>query len=256
MSSPVALVTGASRGIGKQLCSDLAASGYDVVIAARSSAESPSKLPGTIDDTAELVRAHGRQAMPVVLDVRDEDAVAALAERVYGEWGRCDLLVNNAAIAVPGATLEQPTKRWRLAVDVNLNGPFYLMYYFCPKMAAAGGGRVVNVSSIAAVTPEFGRVSYTVTKRALEALTEAMASELAGRVAVNCIRLELAVWSEGFTSTLPGQDFSDFEDPVVMSDATLWLAKQPLDYTGHVLTIGELRQRGVVRSVTRIGDRG
>ncbi len=256
MASPVALVTGASRGIGRQLCIDLAAAGYDVVIAARSSAESPSKLPGTIDDTAELVRAHGRQAMPIVLDVRDEDAVAALAERVYREWGRCDLLVNNAAIAVPGATLEQPTKRWRLAVDVNLNGPFYLMYYFCPKMAAAGDGRVVNVSSIASVTPEFGRVSYTVTKRALEALTEAMASELAGLVAVNCIRLELAVWSEGFTSTLPGQDFSDFEDPVVMSDATLWLAQQPLDYTGHVLTIGELRQRGVVRGVTRIGDRG
>lgn len=256
MSNPVALVTGASRGIGKQLCIDLAAAGWNVVVAARSSADSPSKLPGTIDETAELVRAHGGQAMPVVLDVRDEEAVAALAERVYREWGRCDLLVNNAAIAVPGATLEQPTKRWRLAVDVNLNGPFYLMYYFCPKMAAAGGGRVVNISSAAAVTPEFGRVSYTVTKRALEALTEAMASELSGsKVAVNCIRLELAVWSEGFTSTLPGQDFSDFEDPVVMSDATLWLAQQPLGYTGHVLTIGELREQGVVRGVTRIGDR-
>ncbi|MCL4231224.1 MAG: SDR family NAD(P)-dependent oxidoreductase [Dehalococcoidia bacterium] len=255
MTSPVAVVTGASRGIGKQLCMDLAGAGYDVVVAARSSADSPSRLPGTIEETAELVRAHGRQAMVVPLDVRDEEAVAALAERVYGEWGQCDLLVNNAAIAVPGATLEQPTKRWRLAVDVNLNGPLYMMYYFCPRMASAGGGRVVNISSIAAVTPEFGRVSYTVTKRALEALTEAMASELAGRVAVNCIRLELAVWSEGFTSTLPGEDFSDFEDPVVMSDATLWLARQPLDYTGHILTVGELRERGLVRGVTRIGDR-
>lgn len=255
MPNRVAVVTGASRGIGKQLCIDLAEAGYDIVVAARSSADSPGKLPGTIEETAELVRAHGRQAMTVVLDVRDEEAVAALAERVYREWGRCDLLVNNAAIAVPGATLEQPTKRWRLAVDVNLNGAFYMMYYFCPRMAAAGGGRVVNISSIAAVTPEFGRVSYTVTKRALEALTEAMASELTGRVAVNCIRLELAVWSEGFTSTLPGEDFSDFEDPVVMSDATLWLAQQPLEYTGQILTVGELRERGLVRGVTRFGDR-
>ena len=252
---PVAVVTGASRGIGKQLCLDLATAGYNVVAAARSSAEAPSKLPGTIDETAELVRAAGGQAMPATLDVRDEDAVAALANRVFAEWGRCDLLVNNAAVAVPGPTLEQPTRRWRMAVDVNLNGPFYLMYYFCPRMAEAGEGRVVNISSAASVAPGFGRISYTVTKRALEALTEGMAHELAGKVAVNCIRLELSVWSEGYTFTLPGRDFSDFEDPVVMSDATLWMARQPLTYTGHVITIGELRLQGAVRGVTRIGDR-
>ncbi len=254
-TTPVAVVTGASRGIGRQLCTDLASAGYDVVAVARSSADSPGKLPGTIDETAELVRARGRQAMPVALDVRNEDAVAALCDRVYAEWGRCDLLVNNAAIAVPGPTLDQPTRRWRLAVDVNLNGPFYFMYHFCRRMVAAGDGRVINVSSAVAVNPGFGRISYTVTKRALEALTEGMAHELSGKVAVNCIRLELAVWSEGFTATLPGQDFSDFEDPVVMSDAVLWLARQPIEYTGRILTIGEMRQLGVVRPVTRIGDR-
>ena len=69
MSSPVALVTGASRGIGKQLCIDLAQDGYDVVCAARSSSASPGKLPGNVDETAEQVRAQGRRAMPVRLDV-------------------------------------------------------------------------------------------------------------------------------------------------------------------------------------------
>lgn len=254
-TQPVAVITGASRGIGKQLAIDLAQAGYAVVVTARSTEAEPSKLPGTIDETAAIVRAAGGTALPIPLDVRDEEAVARLADRVYEEFGHCDLLVNNAAIAVPGPTLEQPTRRWRLAVDVNLNGPFYMMYYFCPRMRASGEGRLVNISSVAAVMPEFGRISYTVTKRALEALTEGMAHELRGSVAVNCIRLELSVWSEGYAYTLGNQDLSDFEDPVVMSDAVLWLARQPLEYTGNVITIGELRTLGVVRGPTRIGDR-
>jgi NAD(P)-dependent dehydrogenase (short-subunit alcohol dehydrogenase family) len=254
MANPVAVVTGASRGIGKQLCIDLAAAGYNIVCAARSTAEHPTQLPGTVDETAELVRAHGRIALPVALDVRDEEAVAALADRVYAEFGRCDLVVNNAAIAPPGPSLQAPTRRWRLAVDINLNGPYYLIYYFCPRMVA-GEGRVVNISSGASQTPGFGRASYTVTKRALEALTECMGFELRDKVGVNCIRLELSVWSEGYTATLPDMDFSNFEDPVIMSDAVLWLARQPVSYSGKVLTIGELRSLGAVRPVTRVGDR-
>lgn len=255
MSNPVVVVTGASRGIGKQLCVDFAAAGYDDVCAARSSADSPTALPGTVDETAALVRGQGRTALPVSLDVRDEEAVAALANRVYEQFGRCDVLVNNAAIAPTGPTLEAPTRRWRLAVDINLNGPLYMFYHFCPRMTP-GQASVINISSGASQTPEFGRASYTVTKRALEALSECMAFELRGKVSVNCIRLELSVWSEGYTSTLPGMDFSDFEDPVIMSDACLWLAKQPVSYTGKVLTITDLRALGAVRPVTRVGDRG
>jgi 3-oxoacyl-[acyl-carrier protein] reductase len=250
-TTPVAVVTGASRGIGKQLAVDLAAAGFDVVCAARSSRAAPSRLPGTIDDTAALVVARGRQAMPVVLDVQDEPAVATLAERVFGAWGRCDLLINNAAVAPPLPALEDTVKRWRLAVDVNLNGPFYLIYHFGRRMAAAGGGRVINVSSGAAVAPEFGRPSYTATKLALEGMTQALGHELRGRVAVNCIRIDMAIWTEGFDATLPkGVDTSMFEDPVIMTDAVRWLADQPLAYTGQVLTLGELRARGVVRART------
>lgn len=254
MADKVAVITGASRGIGKRLCVDLAGEGYDVVCAARSSGDSPGKLPGTIDETADLVRAKGSRAMPVPLDVRDEDAVRALAARVYDEWGRCDLLVNNAAVAPPGLSLGEPTKRWRLAVDVNVNGPFYLMHAFAPRMAEAGEGRVVNISSGASRAPEFGRASYTVTKRALEAMTECHAWELRDKVAVNCIQLELSVWTEGYTATLGEGNYEGFEDPVIMSDAVLWLAGQPLSYTGHVLTIADLREQGVVRPVTKVGE--
>jgi NAD(P)-dependent dehydrogenase (short-subunit alcohol dehydrogenase family) len=252
LSSRVAIVTGASRGIGKQLCLDLAKAGYEVVCAARSSEAHPSKLPGSVEETAELVRAAGGRAHPRALDVRDEEAVRRLADEVYAELGRCDLLVNNAAIAYPTPALEDTTKRWRLGVDVNLNGPFYLIYYFAPRMTA-GEGHVINISSGAAVFPEFGRANYTATKAALEAMSQALAHDLAGKVAVNVLRLDLAVWSEGFAATLPAGTDLGFEHPVIMSDAVLWMAKQPVTYTGQVETITGLRQRGVVRAVTPHG---
>jgi NAD(P)-dependent dehydrogenase (short-subunit alcohol dehydrogenase family) len=250
-SDPVALVTGASRGIGRQLCVDLAAAGWDVVCAARTTREVGSRLPGTVDDTAAAVQKTGRRAMAVGLDVQDEAAVAALAERVYGAWGRCDLVVNNAAVAPPKPALEDTIKRWKLAVDVNVNGPFYTSYHFGRRMRDAGEGRIINVSSLVSVRPEFGRPSYTATKRALEGLTEALAHELRGRVAVNCIRIEIPIWTEGFDATLPKDyDMSAFEDPVVMSDATLWMARQDLSYTGNIVEIGQLRAQGVVRPFT------
>lgn len=246
MSARVAVVTGASRGIGRRLVEDLAQHGFDVVCVARSSRPHPSRLPGTVEDAAEAVEKHGRRALAVAMDVRDEAAVAALATRVYEEWGRCDVLVNNAAIAPPKPALEEPPRRWRLAVDVNLNAPFWFMYHLCPRM---DGGRVINVSSVAAVMPSFGRASYTTTKRALEALTESLAHDLRGRVAVNCLRIDVPVYSEGFEATLP-PDWSGYEDAVVVSDAVLWLLEQPLTFTGRIESITGLRERGVVRPHT------
>ena len=250
MTAPVALVTGASRGIGKRLCVDLARSGYDIVCTARSSQDSPGKLPGTIEETARLVSAEGRRAVPVALDVRDEEAVAKLVERVYAEWNRCDLLVNNAALSPPKPALQDSTKRWRLGVDVNVNGPFYMIYYLAPRMVEAGEGRVINISSGVSQMPEFGRAGYMTTKAALEAMTRALAFDLSGKVGVNCIQLEVPVWTEGFAATLPEDTPTPFEDAVIMSDAVLWFAKQPLDYTGKVLSIAQLREMEVVRPFT------
>jgi NAD(P)-dependent dehydrogenase (short-subunit alcohol dehydrogenase family) len=250
MPHPVAVVTGASRGIGKQLCFDLAAAGYDVVCVARSTKQHPSKLPGTVEETAGGVLDLGRRAMPVGLDVRDEGAIAALVERIYQEWGRCDLLVNNAAVAPPRPALEDSTKRWRLAVDVNLNGPFYFTYYLGPRMASDDGGRVVNVSSVVAVMPEFGRASYTATKCALEGMTRALGLDLEKRVAVNGLRIDIPIWSEGFTETLGAEGRPAFEDAAIVSDAVLWLAEQPLAHTAEIHTLSELRERGIVRPPT------
>jgi NAD(P)-dependent dehydrogenase (short-subunit alcohol dehydrogenase family) len=267
MTRKVAVVTGASRGIGKQLAVDLAKDGFDVACLARSSAAQPSKLPGTVEETADLVRRAGREALAVALDVRDEDAIAGFAEKLYASWGRCDLLVNNAAVAPPLPALDDTTRRWRLAVDVNLSGPFYFIYHLGRRMReqasgarsepkASGvhqaGGRIVNVSSLAAVFPEFGRASYTATKLALEGMTQALGFDLAGQVAVNCLRIDVPVWSEGFDETLPEGHQLEFEDPVIISDAILWLAKQPIEHTGKIHGVKELRAAGVVRPQTRV----
>jgi NAD(P)-dependent dehydrogenase (short-subunit alcohol dehydrogenase family) len=181
--------------------------------------------------------------------VRDEAAIASLVERVYDEWGRCDLLVNNAAVAPPRPALEDSTKRWRLAVDVNVNAPFYFIYYLAPRMAKDGGARIVNISSAAAVFPEFGRASYTATKSALEAMTKALGHDLAERVAVNCLRIDIPIWSEGFAETIGGGDFA-FEDAVIVSDAILWLVREPLSHTAEVFTLTGLREQGIVRPPT------
>ena len=252
MSAPLVVITGASRGIGKQLCLDLAEAGWDVVCTARSSGEHPSKLPGTVDETAEGVRALGRRALAVGLDVRDEDGVEALARRIQDEFGRCDALINNAAVAPPKPALEDTTKRWRLAVDVNLNGPYYFIHAL-HGLLAKSEGRVINVSSLASLAPKFGRASYTATKRGLEGMSEALAHDLRGRVAVDCLRIDLPVYSEGFEFTMPG-DYSDYEEPVIVSDAVRWLLASPLAETGRIVTLTGLREQGVVRPRTRHGS--
>ncbi len=164
MSAAVAVVTGASRGIGKQVAVDLARAGFDLVLTARSSRAQPGRLPGTVEDTAQAVEAAGQRALVAAVDVRDEEAMAQLAERVEKELGRCDLLINNAALAPPKPALQDTTRRWRMAVDANINGPFYACYYFVPLMQKGEGGRIVNISSQAATMPDFERISYTTTK--------------------------------------------------------------------------------------------
>ena len=252
MTRKVAVVTGASRGIGKQLAVDLARDGYDVACVARSSREQPSKLPGTVEATADLVRLAGREALAVSLDVRDEDAIAAFAERLFESWGRCDLLVNNAAVAPPLRALDDTTRRWRLAVDVNLNGPFYFLYHLGRRMREQGGGHAINMSSLAAAFPAFGRASYTSTKLGLEGLSQSLGHDLVGRVAVNCLRIDVPVWSEGFDATLVGESKPEYEDPVIISDAVLWLVRQPIAHTAKIHSVTELRAEGIVRPQTRV----
>jgi len=243
LEDQVAVVTGASRGIGRQIAIDFAKAGAHVVVTARSSEHAPSKLPGTIEDTAREVEALGRQALAIPMDVTSEEQISEMARRTLAEFGRCDILVNNAAISAPAPFHETPLKRWDLVMNVNLRGPVMCMQAFLPSMIERRSGRVINISSFLAEVMLPGMISYSVSKIALEKLTQYTGQELRQfNIPVNALRIELNIATEGWMFRNPNMDFSDWEKPEAASETTLWLATQPLTYTGNVVTIAEVRE--------------
>lgn len=240
----IAVVTGASRGIGRQIAVDFAKAGADVVVTARTSEKAPSALPGTIEETARAVEAEGRRALAMQVDVTKEDQIAEMAKRTLEEFGKCDILVNNAGISMPAPFHETPLKRWDLVMNVNLRGPVMCMQAFLPSMIERKSGSIVNVSSFLAEVKLPGMVSYSVSKIALEKLTDYAGEELKSHnVAVNALRIELMIASEGWMYRNPNTDFSTWEKPEAASEATLWIATREPKYTGNVVTIGEIREQ-------------
>ena len=249
----VALITGASRGIGRTIAEFYARSGADLVLAARSTEESPHRtLPGTLEDAARRAGERGRRVLTVRADVSREEDVAALAERTLAEFGRCDILVNNAAIALSQPVLETPQKLWDRVMEVNVRGPVMLVKALVPGMIERGAGTVINISSGAASVVGAGRLSYSVSKMALNKLSVGLAEELRGTgVSVNCIELEKEVATEGYMYNQPGRDYSTWEQPEIMGEAALWLATRPASFTGHVLRIDDMRRMGAISSRPR-----
>ena len=244
LSGQVAVVTGASRGIGRAIAVEFARAGADIVVSARSSESAPSKLPGTIEETAREVEATGRRAIAVPTDVTDEAQVQAMAQRALDEFGRVDILVNNAGISFPAPFSQTPLKRWDLVMSVNLRGPVMCTQAFLPRMLERGSGRIINISSYLAEVLMPGMMSYSVSKIALEKLTQALAAELQPKsIAVNALRIEMNIATEGWQFRNPNIDYSDWEKPEAASEATLWLATRDPSYTGRVVTIAEIRQQ-------------
>jgi len=244
LSGQVAVVTGGSRGIGRAIAVEFARAGADVVVAARSSEKAPSKLPGTIEETAREVEAAGRRALAVPMDVTDEAQVQAMAQRTLEEFGRVDILVNNAGISFPAPFSQTSLKRWDLVMNVNLRGPVMCTQAFLPRLLEQGGGRIINISSYLSEVLMPGMMSYSVSKIALEKLTQALAAELQPKsIAVNALRIEMNIVTEGWQYLNPSIDYSNWEKPEAASEATLWLATRDPSYTGQVVTIAEVREQ-------------
>ena len=252
LAGQVAVVTGASRGIGRAIAVEFARAGADIVVAARSSEKAPSKLPGTIEETARQVEAAGRRpngrpsgrALAVPMDVTDEAQVQAMAQRTLDEFGRADILVNNAGISFPAPFSQTPLKRWDLVMNVNLRGPIMCTQAFLPHMLERGSGRIINISSYLAEVLMPGMMSYSVSKIALEKFTQALAAELEPKsIPVNALRIEMWIATEGAQYSNPNIDYSTWEKPEAASEATLWLATRDPSYTGQVVTIAEVRQQ-------------
>jgi NAD(P)-dependent dehydrogenase (short-subunit alcohol dehydrogenase family) len=243
LEGKVAVVTGASRGIGRAICVDFARAGADVVVAARSSEKHPSKLPGTIEETARLVEAEGRRALSLPVDVTSEEQVQEMARRTLEEFGKVDVLVNNAGISFPSPLHKTPMKRWDLVLAVNVRGPVLCTQAFMPTMMERKRGNIINISSYLAEVLLPGMLSYSVSKIALEKLTQGVAQELAPYdIGVNALRIELNIVTEGWKFLNPDIDYSDWAKPREASETTLWLATRDASYTGNVVTIAEVRE--------------
>jgi len=248
LQDAVAVVTGASRGIGRAVALALAREGADIVCAARSTDDAPSRLPGTVEETARRVQALGRRALAVRCDVSDEGQVAALADRTLAEFGRIDILINNAAVNSRAPFVETPAKAWDLVLKVNLRGTVLCTRAFLPQMLKQEGGRIINVSSgavtDAAAAARLGIIPYAVSKAAVEKLTETVALELRPQhVAVNCLRIEAAVATEGARLVSEDADIaSGWLAPEAVAEALRWLATRDLSYTGRVVTVAEAQR--------------
>lgn len=177
LKDKVAIITGSSRGVGKYIATELAKEGCNIVVAARSEQETDPKLPGTIYSTAEELRSLSVRALPVRTDVTDEESIRAMVQATMNEFGRIDLLVNNAGIMSPGRLWEIPIKRWDIVTRVNVRGAVLCCQAVLPHMIEGRDGVIINISSIAADQKGMTNASYSVTKQALRKLSEALADE-------------------------------------------------------------------------------
>ncbi len=169
MTTPVAVITGAAQGIGREVARTLAGRGYATVL-------------------TDLREPAESGALTVIGDVSDPSDVASLAAQVRSTFGRIDVLVNNAGVSLLQPAEDTTVEQWRKVLDVNLTGPFLLSQEFGRDMLAAGSGSIVNIASIAGLQGVSDRVAYNTSKHGLIGLTRTLAAEWGGRgVRVNAV---------------------------------------------------------------------
>jgi citronellol/citronellal dehydrogenase len=239
----VALVTGASRGVGAATAVALAQAGCHVACAARSTRIEPQRTPGTLDEAVAAVEEAGRRGLAIPTNLAVDAQVEAMVARTTEHFGRLDILVNNAAITFVGG-LDIPLSRYDLIMQVNLRAPMIALRQAVPAMRATGGGVVINVSSVAAMYPHSSLMAYGISKIGLERLTVDAALQLASsNIAVNCFRIDVAVASEGFVANTPGVDHSNWEPSAVAAEGIVWMVRQPPSYSGRRESMFALRRR-------------
>jgi NAD(P)-dependent dehydrogenase (short-subunit alcohol dehydrogenase family) len=257
LDGKVAIVTGASRGIGKAIALGLARAGASVVVAARSQERRPD-VSGTIHDTVAEIEDAGGKALAVACNVRDDDSIRRLVERTLDEYGAVDILINNAGIGGYTPFLQLSVKEWDLPMDIDLRAPFVTCKAVVPIMIEQGGGSIVNVSSQAAdniFSSTLGQdrdagitlvgQAYGTAKAGLERFTWGLAAELGSyNIAVNALKPLRPVATEGFRSQRPDADFSTWATPDDMVKAATYLAAQNArGQTGAIITAKELVRR-------------
>jgi citronellol/citronellal dehydrogenase len=247
LSGRVAVVTGASRGIGRAVALGLARAGCHVVIAAKSTTPT-EKLPGTIYTVAQEVEALGAQALPVPVDVRDEAQVEGMAAQALERFGRIDVLVNNAGALWWRPLLETPAKRFDLVMSVNARGAFLCARAVLPGMVERRWGHVINLSPPLDLAMVPGRIAYAISKLGMTLLTFGLAEEVRPHnVAVNSLWPVTVIESQASINWGLGTP-QQWRKPDILVDCVLrLLEKEPATLTGQALLDEDfLRAEGVI----------
>lgn len=189
-----AIVTGASRGIGKEIAYQLATEGYDVVVC--------SRKENDLHDVVREFESAGLNAFPFAADTSNDEDVNHLVDAVMEKFARIDVLVNNAGVSYQNNLLNSSIEDWKKVIDVNLSGPYYCIKAVLPHMINNGGGKIVNISSIAGKRACPFYSAYAASKAGLISLTKSVAAEVGKHgVYVNCI-LPGAVKTKMFNDNL------------------------------------------------------
>jgi NAD(P)-dependent dehydrogenase (short-subunit alcohol dehydrogenase family) len=240
LTGKVAIVTGASRGIGQQIAELFASEGAKVVCAARTMNEGEHRmLEGSLSRTVDLIRGKGGEATAVTADVSSEAECIALVEAARSAYGPIDILVNNAALNYYLPTESYPTNRWVRCFAINVHAPFILSKAVLTDMIPRRSGAIVNISSGAAIGPGRGPyddqtvrggVMYGATKAALERFTQGLAQEIAqyDGISVAAVSPSQVVPTPGTIhhKLVTGIDDPKGEHPIMMARAALLLASE------------------------------
>ena len=241
MQGQIAVVTGAARGVGRAMALALAERGASVVCAARSTAAAPNTvLSGTLEETVATILERGGAATAVPADVSTTEGIDAIVAAALEGYGRCDILLNNAAVSFGGNFASVPVARWRKLMEVNLLAPVALLQALLPSINEVGGV-AISYSSRAATSDEFSLLPYSVSKVALERLTQGLAAEAHASRFVT-LRIDDVVPTEAVTfhGGPVAPDALSVEDVV---NATLWLIEHADEHNGETVSLIQLHAR-------------
>jgi len=221
LRSKTLFITGASRGIGKAIALRAAADGANIVIAAKTAEENP-KLPGTIHATAAEVEAAGGRALPLQVDIREEEQVGRAVEKAVETFGGIDILVNNASAISLTPTLATPMKRFDLMWSVNARGTFVCSQACIPHLQKAANPHILTLSPPLSLDPKWlaPHVAYTIAKYGMSLCVLGMAEELRGDgIAVNALWPRTVIATAALAMLGGRIDPRNCRKPEIMADA-------------------------------------
>jgi citronellol/citronellal dehydrogenase len=231
----VAVITGASRGIGRAIALGLAKQGCHIVVAAKST-ESSEQLPGSIYTVAKEVETCGARALPYRIDVRDADQIEAMAAQTVAQFGRIDILVNNAGALWWQPLLETPPKRFDLVMGVNARAAFLAARAVLPAMRERKWGHIINMSPPINLKIVPGKIAYCISKFGMTLLSHGLAEEARDwNIAVNSLWPVTIIESQASINWKMG-DPSMWRKPDILVDCVVRLVqKEPKEITGKAL---------------------